>query len=308
MLPNFNNNGSCYEIFSSATDIIKYWKQKGKITKEFETHTKSYIYSLQYGGVSVLSIPINEKHSLQITNPCLLFQFILFNNKSFSIEIGIKDKTDTKRRFNLTSSIKEIESKSLYIKIPLNDYPLNIWTNVIIDLESLTQQYFKTQTFKTIDNIHISGCLKIRKIFSLKSKDEPVLRSVDMGKSIPVANLIFMDSDNLVKNDLKINGINNVNINNVNIDSNNIRNMLNSPQGNNHRSSNSPMSNNASKFSTTSDINLNKHKKYYRKSNDNNNNSNDLAGGLNITPINNFNRAQMENLSKKTRDNVQRIT
>ena len=68
MLPNFNNNGSCYEIFSSATDIIKYWKQKGKITKEFETHTKSYIYSLQYGGVSVLSIPINEKHSLQITN------------------------------------------------------------------------------------------------------------------------------------------------------------------------------------------------------------------------------------------------
>ena len=305
MLPNFNNNGSCYEIFSSATDIIKYWKQKGKITKEFETHTKSYIYSLQYGGVSVLSIPINEKHSLQITNPCLLFQFILFNNKSFSIEIGIKDKTDTKRRFNLTSSIKEIESKSLYIKIPLNDYPLNIWTNVIIDLESLTQQYFKTQTFKTIDNIHISGCLKIRKIFSLKSKDEPVLRSVDMGKSIPVANLIFMDSDNLVKNDLKINGINNVNINNVNIDSNNIRNMLNSPQGNNHRSSNSPMSNNASKFSTTSDINLNKHKKYYRKSNDNNNNSNDLAGGLNITPINNFNRAQMENLSKKTRDNVQ---
>ena len=305
MLPNFNNNGSCYEIFSSATDIIKYWKQKGKITKEFEAHSKSYIYSLQYGGVSVFSIPINEKHSLQITNPCLLFQFILFNNKSFSIEIGIKDKTDTKRRFNLTSSIKEIESKSLYIKIPLNDYPLNIWTNVIIDLESLTQQYFKTQTFKTIDNIHISGCLKIRKIFSLKSKDEPLLRSVDMGKSIPVANLIFMDSQNLIKNDLKIIGINNVNINNVNIDSNNIRNVLNSPQGN-HRSSNSPMSNNASKFSATSDINLNKHKKYYRKSNDNNNNnSNDLAGGLNITPINNFNRAQMENLSKKARDNVQ---
>ena len=70
MLPNFNNNGPCYELFSSATDIIKYWKQKGKILKEFESHTKSYIYSLQFGGVSMLSIPINEKHSLQINNSC----------------------------------------------------------------------------------------------------------------------------------------------------------------------------------------------------------------------------------------------
>ena len=78
MIPNFNNNGPCFELFSSASDIIKYWKQKGKIMKEFETHTKSYVYSLQFGGVSMLSIPINEKHSLQINNACLLFQFILF--------------------------------------------------------------------------------------------------------------------------------------------------------------------------------------------------------------------------------------
>jgi hypothetical protein len=303
MLPNFNNNGPCYEIFNSTTDIIKYWKQKGKITKEFESHTKTYIYSLPFGGVSGFSIPINEKHSLLINNSCLLFQFILFNNKSFSIEIGIKDKSDTKRRFNLTSSIKEIESKSLYIKIPLNDYPLNIWTNLLIDIEALTQQYFKTQIFKVIDNIHFSGCLKIRKIFSLRSRDEPLLKSIDMGKSIPVANLFFMDNT-LIKTDIKIIGINNFTVNNVNIDSNNIRNVLNSPHGNN-RNNNSPLSNNnnnGSKYSTTSDINLNKYRKYYKKNNENNN-SNNLSGGtgVNITPINN-NRVQMENASKKTRD------
>ena len=313
MIPNFNNNGSCYEIFSSATDIIKYWKQKGKINKEFESHSKSYIYSLQFGGVSGFSIPINEKHSLQINNSSLLFQFILFNNKSFSIEIGIKDKSDTKRRFNLTSSIKEIEAKSLYIKIPLNDYPLNIWTNLIIDVEALTQLYFKTQTFKVIDNIHISGCMKIRKIFSLKSRDEPILKSVDMGKSIPIANLLFLDNS-LIKKDIKIVGINSFNVNNVNIDSNNIRNALNSPQGNN-RNSNSPISNNianGSKYSTTSDININKFKKYYKKNNDNN-----IPGatGLNISPITinntsnnnninniNINRVQMENAKKKVKD------
>ena len=316
MIPNFNNNGPCFELFSSATDIIKYWKQKGKITKEFESHTKSYIYSLQFGGVSMLSIPINEKHSLQINNSCLLFQFILFNIKSFSIEIVIRDKNNTKRRFNLTSSVKDIDSKSLYIKLPLVDYPLNIWTNLIIDLEALTHHFFKTQAFKTIDNIHITGCLKIRKVFSLSSKDEPVLRSVDMGKSIPIVNLLLLESGNIIKNDIKIIGINNIYINNVNINSINIQNAMNSPPINNRKGTNSPISNTINKFSNTSDINLNKHRNYYRKSNENNINMNkinennnsynnkDLSEGLNIIPINNINRAQMENFSKKTKDNI----
>ena len=306
MIPNFNNNGPCYELLSSATDIIKYWKQKGKITREFESHTKSYIYSLSFGGVSMLSIPINEKHSLQINNSCLLFQFILFNTKSFSIEIVIRDKNDTKRRFNLTTSVKEIDSKSLYIKIPLIDYPLNIWTNLIIDLEALTQHHFKTQAFKSIDNIHISGCLKIRKIFSLRTKDEPVLRSVDMGKSIPIANLFLLESGNTIKNDLKIIGANNLYINNVNINSNNFQSPLAIRKG-----TNSPPSHNMSKVSNTSDINLNKHRNYYRKNNENNSNilnennsNNNLSEGLNITPLSNINRVQMENLSKKAKDNV----
>ena len=313
MIPNFNNNGPCFELFSSSSDIIKYWKQKGKITREFESHTKSYIFYLQFGGVSVISIPINEKHSLQINNSCLLFQFMLYNTKSFSIEIGIKDKSDNKRRFNITTSVKEIDKKNLHIKIPLNDYPLNIWTNLLIDLEELTQQYFKTQTYKVIDNIHISGCLKIRKVFSIKSKDEPIMKSVDMG-NIPVVNLFFVGTGNLIKKDIKIIENNNLYINNVNINSNSLQSKVSPPR--NNKREKSPPFNNISKFSTTSDINLNKHKNYYRKNNDNNNSNNkpnennynnsnnDLSEGLNITPIRNINRAQMESLSKKTKDNL----
>jgi len=306
MLPNFNNNGPCFELFSSANDIIKFWKQKGKISKEFEAHTKSYIYSLQFGGVSTLSIPINEKHSLQINNSCLLFQFILFNNKSFSIEIGIRDKTDTKRRFNITSSVKEIDSKSLYVKIPINDYPLNIWTNLLIDVEALTQQYFKAQAYKIIDNVHITGCLKIRKIFSLRNKDEPVNRSVDMGKNIPMINLFLLETGSIIQRDIKKAGVNSIIINNVNINSNNIQSALN-VQGQNRKSNNSPITNNASKFSTSSDINLNRQKNYYRKSNDNNNininkinhNNNELEGMI-ITN----NKTLIENLQKRTKDNL----
>ena len=316
MLPNFNNNGPCFELFSSATDIIKFWKQKGKILKEFEPHTKSYIFSLQTGGVSMLSIPINEKHSLQINNNCLLFQFILFNNKSFSIEIGIRDKTDTKRRFNITSSVKEVDSKNLYVKIPISDYPLNIWTNLLIDVEALTQQYFKAQAYKIIDNVHISGCLKIRKIFSLRNRDEPVIRSVDMGKAIPLINLFLLESGNIIKGDIKILGINSFTVNNVNINSNNIQAAMNI-QGQYRKSNNSPISSNASKFSTSSDISLNRHKNYYRRSNENNNiniykmnnnrNNNQLEGIMNISPITNNmqdKKTEIDNLKKKTQDNL----
>ena len=315
MLPNFNNNGPCFELFSSATDIFKFWKQKGKIVKEFEPHSKSHIFSLQFGGVSMLSIPINEKHSLQINNNCLLFQFILFNNKAFSIEIGIRDKTDTKRRFNITSSVKEVDPKPLYVKIPINDYPLNIWTNLLIDVEALTQQYFKAQAYKIIDNIHISGCLKIRKIFSLRNKDEPVTRNVDMGKAIPLVNLFLLESGNIIKKDIKILGINSFTINNVNINSNNIQAAMNA-QGQYGRSNNSPIPGNASKFSTSSENNLNRHKNYYRRSNENNNiniyknnnrNNSELEGIMNISPISNNiqdKKTLMENLAKKTKDNL----
>ena len=284
MIPNFNNNDTCFELFSSQVDVIKYWKQRGKITKEFDPHSKSYIYYLHFGGVSRLSTPIDEKRSLQINNPCLLFQFMLYNTKAFSIEICVRDKSDSKRRLNITSSVKEVDSKNLYIKIPFIDYPMNVWTNLIIDLSTLTQAYFKSQTFKTIESIHLSGNLKIRKIFSLKSKEEPVLKSLDMGKSTPLVNLLFTENGNSITTNIKILGINNsTHINTVNIDSKLI------PEK--KKASPSPQPNNKSKYSTTSDIVINRHKQIYGKKNSKEiketNNINNININININHIKN---------------------
>jgi len=258
MIPNFNNNGPCFELFNAQNEVVKYWKLKPKITKEFDPQNKSYSYLLHTGGVSCLSTPIDERRSLQITNSCLLFQFILYNIKPFSIEICVRDKSDTKRRFNITSGVKEVESKSLYIKIPFTNYPLNIWTNLLIDLNLLTKSFFKTQLFKTIESIHMTGNLKIRKIFSLRSKEEPILKSVDLGKSIPSVNLLIKENGNLINTNIKILGINNpTHINTVNIDSKLIQNKK--------EGSPSPPPNNRNKYSTTSDIMLNRHKQMYQK-------------------------------------------
>ena len=264
MIPYFNNSGPCFELFSAATDVTKYWKTKGKFSKEFEPHTKSYIYYLHFGGVSSISSPIDERRSLQINNSCLLFQFIVFNNKSFSIEVCVRDKTDTKRRFNITTSIKEIESKSLYIKIPFINYPMNIWTNLLIDFSSLVQHYFKTQSFKTIESIHVTGNLKIRKIYSLRTKEEPIIKSIDMGKSIPLVNLLLSENGSVINANIKIAGMNHVNVNTVNIDSKSIQNKTNKKKGS---PSPPPVPSNHNKYSTTSDIMVNRHKQIYSKRN-----------------------------------------
>ena len=294
MLPNFNNNGPCFELFNSQLDITKYWRFKGKISKDFEPHTKTNTFTLLFGGVSALSTPIDEKRSLQINNSCLIFQFILYNTKTFSIEICIRDKSDTKRRYNITTSVKEVDSKSLYIKIPLIDYPLNIWTNLLIDLGSLTQHYFKTQTFKTIESIHITGNIKIRKIFSLRSKKEPVLKSIDMGKSIPLVNLLFTENGSIISTNIKILGINNTtHINTVNIDSNSFHNKKSSP---------SPKPNNHGKYSTTSDIMVNRHKQIYNKKNkDQHNINNNINNNININI--NINNLKKEHIAVKLDEN-----
>jgi hypothetical protein len=137
-----------------------------------------------------------------------------------------------------------------------------------------------------------------------------------MGKAIPLVNLFLLESGNIIKKDIKILGINSFTINNVNINSNNIQAAMNA-QGQYGRSNNSPIPGNASKFSTSSENNLNRHKNYYRRSNENNNiniykmnnnrNNNQLEGIMNISPITNNmqdKKTVMENLQKKTRDNL----
>ena len=147
------------------------WKMRGKIIKEFEPYTKSFIHILLLGGTSIMSLPNQEKQFLQIQNSFLLLQFVLLNQKNIYLELTIRD---------INNNIKKM-------KIPINNYPLNIWTNLLVDVGSIFRQVYKNN-LKYIDNILITGNLKIRKIFSLKTKDEILPKSFDLGKSINYQN------------------------------------------------------------------------------------------------------------------------
>ena len=126
----------CIELYNaSSNDILQLWKIKGKIKKEFEPYSKSYFHILLTGGVSLLSLPGQDKHSLQMTNSFLLFQFVLMNPKSFLIELNVRDYTNTKKLLKITLD---------------NNYPLNIWTNLLIDTFKIFQQTYPNSQLTNI--------------------------------------------------------------------------------------------------------------------------------------------------------------
>ena len=89
-----------------------------------------------------MQCPQNEKNSINIINNVLIFQILLLNEKSFSIEVRATDNSDSKRRLNFSTSFKEIETHEFHIQIPLTLLKANIWTNMFINIENLLNQSF----------------------------------------------------------------------------------------------------------------------------------------------------------------------
>ena len=193
----------CIELYNATSnDILQLWKMKGKIKKDFEPYSKSYFHILLTGGVSILSLPSQDKQTLQMTNLFLLFQFVLMNPKGFLIELNVRDFSNTKKLLKITLD---------------NNFPLNIWTNLLIDTFNIFQQTYPNSQLKYIDSILITGNIKIRKIYSLKTKEEDLPKSLDLGKSVFLQNFFYHNlNQGLEKIDIKFSEHSNKKNNNQN--------------------------------------------------------------------------------------------
>ena len=193
----------CIELYNATSnDILHLWKMKGKIKKDFEPYSKSYFHILLTGGVSILSLPSQDKQTLQMTNLFLLFQFVLMNPKGFLIELNVRDFTNTKKLLKITLD---------------NNFPLNIWTNLLIDTFNIFQQTYPNSQLKYIDSILITGNIKLRKIYSLKTKEEDLPKSLDLGKSVLLQNFFYQNiNQGLEKIDIKFSEHSNKKNNNQN--------------------------------------------------------------------------------------------
>ena len=202
----------CIELYNaSSNDILQLWKIRGKTKKEFEPYSKSYYHILLTGGVSILSLPIQEKQTLKLSNLFLLFQFVLLNHKSFLIELIVTDNNNIKKMLKITLD---------------NNYPLNIWTNLLIDIFSIFKQTYPNTQLKYIDSILITGNIKLRKIYSLKTKEEDLPKSLDLGKSVLLQNFFLYNlKTGLEKIDIKFSEHSNKKKNNNNHNLNNGKNV-----------------------------------------------------------------------------------
>ena len=202
----------CIELYNaSSNDILQLWKIRGKTKKEFEPFSKSYYHILLTGGVSILSLPIQEKQTLKLSNLFLLFQFVLLNHKSFLIELIVTDNNNIKKMLKITLD---------------NNYPLNIWTNLLIDTFSIFKQTYPNTQLKYIDSILITGNIKLRKIYSLKTKEEDLPKSLDLGKSVLLQNFFLYNlKTGLEKIDIKFSEHSNKKKNNNNHNLNNGKNV-----------------------------------------------------------------------------------
>ena len=228
-----------------------------------------------------MQCPENDKNSINILNNILIFQILLLNEKSFSIEVRATDNSDIKRRFNFSTSFKDIETHEFHIQIPLTILISNIWTNIYINIGNLLSQSFGNKNIKSIDYISIGGCCKVRKIYAIKNINDPINKGILLSKKTLIKN---MKIDNIISG-LEDYNIIVPNTLNKNINLVDLGNTLN--QDNNNQSN----------------IKENKINKPSNKKNENLNNLNDEE--KNDLNSNNKKKVKLaDTLKKKTKDNL----
>ena len=71
--------------------------------KYFDKEVKSYIYSLE-GQVSKMCLPASDQKELSLHQKYLVLHVYIPLGQAWSMELGITDITNTKRRINLTNT------------------------------------------------------------------------------------------------------------------------------------------------------------------------------------------------------------
>ncbi|XP_041459925.1 protein CFAP20DC-like [Lytechinus variegatus] len=175
MFKNEFQGGPFVEVFSSqGKEPLSKWKLSGQtsIQKLFDKECKSYIHTLEGASTTTkIQLPKESKQALLLIQRYLVIQSFIPLGQDFSMELGVTDMGNNKRRLFFSTAQKETSATPLHAKVPLTIIKRAIWLNLTIDMVSLVGEMFRGQTFKSLDTIIISACCKLRKIFTLK--DQP---------------------------------------------------------------------------------------------------------------------------------------
>ncbi|XP_033105568.1 uncharacterized protein C3orf67 homolog [Anneissia japonica] len=173
MFKNEFQGGPYVDVFSSqGKEPLAKWKLSGGATsfkKVYDKEIKSYCHVVEGSTASTkMQLPKDPKHALCLIQRFFVIQLFVSLGQDFSVELGICDMCNNKRRIVLSTSHKEVSVTPLHAKIPLAILRKAVWLNLCLDMVSFVGEAFKGQTFKSLDSITISATCKLRKIFTLK--------------------------------------------------------------------------------------------------------------------------------------------
>ena len=165
--------GPYVEVFSvQGRETVAKWRLSGSASaknKVYDKDVKSFVYILEGETTTTkMSLPKDEKQSLGLLQRFLVLQLYVPLGHSFSLEFGITDSGNNKRRILLSSNHRDVTITQLHARFPLNILRLGVWLNLCMDLQSIVGETFKGQSFKALENLTISASCRLRKIFTMK--------------------------------------------------------------------------------------------------------------------------------------------
>ena len=163
------------EIFSAqGRDPLSKWRLHGSgaaIRKVYDKDVKSYVYYLEGEPTTTkITLPKDDKLSLSLIQRYLVLQLYVPLGHSFSLEFGISDVHNSKRRISLSSNLREITINPLHARFPLSILRLGVWLDLCLDLISLVEEAFKGQSFRAVESLTISANCRLRRIFTMKAQ------------------------------------------------------------------------------------------------------------------------------------------
>mmetsp|Transcript_20844 Transcript_20844/g.57835 ORF Transcript_20844/g.57835 Transcript_20844/m.57835 type:complete len:945 (+) Transcript_20844:71-2905(+) len=193
-MANFSNEyqgGVAFEVFTpQGSNPLNNWKITGpgsKGTKKvYEKDVKGYIFNCPGGHGFKMQFPRDDRKSLCLLQPYINLQIYVSGNQQFSLELSVTTTDNTRRRLFVSSSFQDVKATALHAQIPLKYLRRDGWTNLVFHHASLVEGCFPKVTFRSLDLMVISGCFKLRRIFTLKQPPPDTVSQHVAGTTVPV--------------------------------------------------------------------------------------------------------------------------
>ncbi|XP_067119822.1 uncharacterized protein PF3D7_1120600-like isoform X2 [Centruroides vittatus] len=163
-------NGDYVEVFNiQRKECTENWKLSSPyIKKVYDRKAKGYVLSLIGNTITTwMQLPSDMKEGLNLLQSLLIFQLLVSKNKNFSMEVIIALASGDRKHIVVSTSQKNMQVTPTFAKIPLMWEQKGTWLNLCFDLDVLTSDFWKGQTFSFIECIIVRASCQLKRIFTL---------------------------------------------------------------------------------------------------------------------------------------------